>query len=473
MTLTAFAEALKTRNRGAINAAALDLIEQRANLGSQWQAIANVLMHHGEINAALRAIDLLVEASANDGHARFAQAAMLAQAGRLDAATTVINALPDAVPDKASNAFFRGTLALNRGDGAKARASLLDAVTVSPALGQAWLALSELVDFRAEAALFERLAAAARRPSRSPIDAASLGYALGRAHHQIGDYKAAFESFVAGATIISALRPPSPAPTEDEPGDWSPDLLARSHALIRRDTGRIVFVSGLPRSGSTLVEQILASHPDVAGGGELGLFRLLGEEIGGLDAASFTRWLDRGGDPDALVQTYFHLIDERFGAAGHIVDKSLEASNYMGLLLALFPQSAVIWMRRDAIDCGWSAFRTYFARGVEWSSDLGAIGRRLAREDRVFAGWRAAVGERITALNYETLVRDPEQQIARLAAAAGLPPDRAMFSPHDNARAVVTASVGQVRRQINLDGLGVADPYRAWLGPMIDAYCAA
>ncbi|MDQ3478010.1 MAG: sulfotransferase, partial [Pseudomonadota bacterium] len=126
----------------------------------------------------------------------------------------------------------------------------------------------------------------------------------------------------------------------------------------------------------------------------------------------------------------------------------------------------------DPLDNGWSAFRTMFARGAAWSWDLQHIGQRLAQEQRMVEHWAGAAADRITFVDYEALVRDPEPQIRSIAEAAGLSLDEQMLRPHVTQRAVATASVSQVREPINLKGLGVAQPYRQWLQPMVDAYTA-
>jgi hypothetical protein len=247
-------------------------------------------------------------------------------------------------------------------------------------------------------------------------------------------------------------------------------LIERAANLVSVDHSRVIFVTGLPRSGSTLVEQILVSHPDVHGGEELGLVRLLAQDIGGADAASFAAWLDRGGDPNDLVRLYLRLASERMGAEGRFVDKTLDPAGSMGLLMALFPSAPIFWMRRDPIDNGWSAFRTYFARGVDWSYDLTAIGHKLGRDERLFARWSAEWPDRITPVDYAALVDNPDDGIERIARAAKLDLHADQLAPHLTQRVVTTASVRQVREPINRKGLGVAEPYRPWLGTMIDAY---
>ena len=155
----------------------------------------------------------------------------------------------------------------------------------------------------------------------------------------------------------------------------------------RRGDPRPIFVTGLPRSGTTLVEQILASHSAVAGGAELSLFAILGRDIGGLTHRAYQAWRARGGDPQALRDLYHHLAAVRFPAPGRIVDKTLATSRHMGVIATLFPDAPIIWVRRAPHDCAWSAFRNYFLKGVEWSWSLDTIGDFFTQEDRLFAHW--------------------------------------------------------------------------------------
>jgi tetratricopeptide (TPR) repeat protein len=464
-------QGLSGGSRSQVNEAARELLALGAPLRQHWQPVSAALAHNGEVTLALKAMDQLVLAAGGSALTRYLRAALLAQSGRVDRADAEIRALPGDVPDPASNAYLRGTIALNRGDRQGAADQLRRAVALSPGSGQAWLALSEVADFRADPQLGRQLEDAWRATPAQAADHAQLAYAVGRMRHQLGLYQAAFEAFSAGAEARRLQQDPLDAADAAEP--WPRELIDEARTRITTDHSRAIFVTGLPRSGTTLVEQILASHPEVAAGEELGFFRILAEEIGGVDAGSFRRWMDRGGDPNALTALYLHLASERLGTQGRFVDKTVEAGNYMSLLLSLFPNAPIFWMRRDPIDNGWSSFRTYFAQGAEWSWRLEDIGRRLALEDSLLQHWTREGAGQITMVDYAALVQDPEDGIGRIAAAAGLTADERMFRPHETKRTVATASVSQVREPINLEGLGASDPYREWLGPMIDAYRGA
>ncbi|RZM33460.1 MAG: hypothetical protein EOP67_22250, partial [Sphingomonas sp.] len=121
----------------------------------------------------------------------------------------------------------------------------------------------------------------------------------------------------------------------------------------------------------------------------------------------------------------------------------------------------------------WSAFRTFFIHGLAWSYDLADIAHHMQLEDRLLAYWQARLGDRLLVVPYEALVDAPGEWTRRLLAHCGLAEEPGVFAPHETERAVATASALQVRRPINRDGLGVAEPYRAWLQPFVAAYQGA
>lgn len=471
--------ALAGRNREQVNSASRDLIAAKATLGAQWQAVANALASNGEWGLALAAVDRFAAETVGPA-ATYLKGNLLYWAGRFEQALAVLETLPVEAQPVASQRLadlnLRASLAFVVGRSEETRSYIAQALQLDPRSGQAWFTFAELADFRGrDAQARDRLERAFADGASIRGESTKLAHAVARMRHQLDDFAGAFAAYQKGADLFrsepgSAARPQPNLAAKSIA--FPAELIERVRSQITVPHDRVIFVSGLPRSGTTLVEQILVSHPDVTHGEELGFFRIVAHDIGGIDAANLTRWLDAGGNANRLVELYLHLADERFGAGGRFVDKTIEAGNYMGLLLALFPNAPMFWMKRDPIDNGWSAFRTMFASGAAWSWDLEHIGQRLAQEQRMIDHWSEFGGDRITFIDYEALVRDPEPHIRSIAEAAGLPLDERMFSPHQTERAVATASGSQVREPINLKGLGVADPYRQWLGPMADAFAA-
>ena len=237
----------------------------------------------------------------------------------------------------------------------------------------------------------------------------------------------------------------------------------------REPTARTIFVSGLPRSGTTLVEQILTSHSAVSDGGEINRLPLLAREIGGAAFPALAGHVARHGAAGA-ARLWAHWMQERFPAAGRIVDKSMETSRFLGLAAAVLPEAPIVWLRRDPLDCAWSCFRTHFLAGVPWSHDLADIAFRFRLEEQLMARWEAILGDRLLVVPYEALVADPGSWIRRILGHCGLAEEPQVFAPHANPRPVATSSVMQVRRPINRAGVGSAEPYRRFLAPFLEAY---
>lgn len=465
--------ALRARKRAAVNDACRRLIEGRAELGKQWKAIVGALLHNGELTLAQSAMEVWVEQSGNDPHVRYEQAALGAQVGQLGRAEQLLHAIGPDVPDVASNAYLHGTIATNLGRLDEARAHLRRAAHANPHSGQIWLALMKVGPDESDAK-----AALAAEPAMQAAPAperAAYCYALGNLHAARGDPPAAFAKFEAGAKLAGEFRPYDARTDRRDAdtvrSDWTSEAIEHAARPEERSgTGRPIFVAGLPRSGTTLVEQILASHSEVDGGDELGLLRLVEQDIRGTSPARIEQYVQTGGSVEALRDLHDHLLSERFPGNGRVVDKTLSASRQMGLIAILYPHAPIIWVRRDPLDCAWSAFRTWFARGVNWSFSLEAIAEHFQLEDALHRHWSGVLGDRILTVEYRALVEQPERQIERIADHCGLPFELSMVRPHETARAVTTASVTQVREPINRKGLGAAAPYRKFLQPFVDAY---
>lgn len=469
--------ALAAQDRAAANGAVTRLLDARAPLGGQWHKLAELMRVSGELTLALRAIDAFVVAMGKTPQALYSKVVLLTQAGRMAEAHDLLATLPAHVPDPAGRAYVLGNTAMALGRTEEARAYLEDAVRLKPGWGPAWLTLAAALPMAREPELAERLLADAPAAEKlHATDHARYRYALGKLHADRGEHEAAFTAFSHGARLLRGLTPYSRAGNarhaEAARTGFSAERLQSWRAMARRDTSRPIFVTGLPRSGTTLVEQILASHSTVADGAELNLAPHLAVRTGGVSGDVLQAFVDRGGQPDELAALYLHLLQERFGPEGRIVDKSVDASRFLGLIAAALPDAPLVWMRRDPLDNAWSCLRTFFIHGVAWSYDLGDIAHHFQLEDQLLAFWQERLGERLLVVPYADLVADPPAWTARLLTHCGLADEPGVHRPHETQRVVTTASAMQVRRPINRDGLGVAAPYRAWLQPFVDAYAA-
>jgi len=467
-------QALEANDLHRVNAVCFTLVEGKARLGQRWQTIARVLQTNGEYNAARTAMAFYVDAMSHAPLAVFEQAALLAQTGRLNEAWEAMQRVPPDVPDRAGHAYILGSIAINLGTVQAAQHHLQQALAANPLLGQALLSLAVSAKMdRANPLGDEIIAAEPRMESAPPLERAHFQYALGKVHFDRHQTDSAFRAFDTGAKLVAETRRYDAADDAHNASEccvgFTEGTISNLNKQVAVPSARPIFVTGLPRSGTTLVEQILVSHSGVVGGEELGQLPIVERGMGGREDQ---RLIDRlhASDPNALATHYLHLATERFGPGGRFVDKSLNSSRYMGLLASMLPDAPIIWMRRNPLDCAWSAYRTYFMMGIDWSWNLAHIAQHFKLEDRLHDYWTSVLGKRILTIDYEQLVADPEPLIRQIADHCSLEIEADMFTPHLLKRAVTTASVMQVRNPINTSAVNASDAYLDYLKPFKDGY---
>jgi tetratricopeptide (TPR) repeat protein len=389
-------------------------------------------------------------------------------------ARAALRLVPEDVPDRASHAHSRGTAALYLGEMEEAREQLELALRLRPQAGATWLSLAALVDFANEPELADRISASERSMEQAdPNERAIFYYALGKARADCGEHARAYAAFARGASHLkSALkysRHRDHGMTQEALIGYSAESITALARQQSERTSRTIFVTGLPRSGTTLVEQILTSHPAVSDGGEINRLPLLVKDIRGLSYRDVARHVDDVG-ASSVAQLWDHWMNERFPTEGRVVDKTINSSRVLGLAAALLPEAPLIWLRRDPLDCAWSCFRTFFGDCIGWSYDLQDIAFHFRLEDQLMSRWKDILGDRLLVVPYESLATEPEQWIRRILSHCALEEEPQVFAPHENRRAVTTSSAMQVRRPINRRGVGSAEPYREYMVSFSDAY---
>lgn len=233
-----------------------------------------------------------------------------------------------------------------------------------------------------------------------------------------------------------------------------------------------VFVVGMPRSGTTLVEHIAASHPDIHGAGELTAFARLREglaaAIGAPEDEGFpecARRLD-GASAGEIAEPHLMRLAEIGGGAARVTDKSPLNVFTVGMAAVLFPNARIVHCRRDTRDVGLSCFMQNFVAPFAWATDLGDIGRFHRAFETLMAHWRGTVPNPVLEVVYEDLVADAESQSRRLIEFLGLAWDDRCLAAHESRRTVRTASLWQVRRPVNADAVGRWRTYADGLAPL-------
>jgi predicted Zn-dependent protease len=436
-----------------------------------------VLYRQNKSAEPMREIErLLAEDPAHPGY-RSLHAALLARIGDYDGSIREYAALLQEHPAQPKLWMSHGHALKTAGRQAEAIEAYRQSTRLRPALGEAWWSLANLKTFRFgpddAAAMTRQLGAS----GLTEDDRLHLHYALGKALEDAGDHEASFRHFAAGARMRRAqLRYDAAANRE---------FVARCRELFtgaffeaRAGAGHPapdpIFVVGLPRSGSTLVEQILASHPQVEGTMELpdviAIARSLGNRHG--DGSHYLDALARLDAPQLrdLGQRYLDGTRiQRHTKTPFFVDKMPNNFAHLGLIHLILPNARVIDVRRHPMACGFSTFKQHFARGQNFSYDLGEIGGYYRDYVALMAHFDAVLPGRVHRVVYERLVDDIETQVRELLAYCGLPFDERCLRFFENDRAVRTASSEQVRKPIFRDAIGHWRNFEPWLAPMREA----
>jgi Flp pilus assembly protein TadD len=243
--------------------------------------------------------------------------------------------------------------------------------------------------------------------------------------------------------------------------------LAGSGAPSRRP----IFVVGMPRSGTTLVEQVLSAHPSVRGGGEL---RVMGQVIAEHSrlAGPFPDWAGALSQADCarLGRSYLDALGPETAGEARVTDKAVSNIEAMGLIHLCLPDATIVHCRRDARDAALSCFATRFSEGQAFAYDLMELGRYWRACEALMDHWRAVLPPGLVLeVDYETLVGDLEGQARRMIAHCGLAWDAACLAFHASGREVRTASATQVRQPIYASSIGRWRKYAHRLGPLIAA----
>jgi Tfp pilus assembly protein PilF len=432
----------------------------------------------GDYAAAERACRAAIEVDPAHAVAVHHLGAILVQEGRLDEARQWLIRAADIAPQNVVARRDLAVVCLFLGDLDAARAAFFQAVQLDPTAGQLLPTTVQLFPadrFPAEAkqliGLLERLAAEADQ--LSDVQQIDLFYGLGRARDAAGDHEAAFAAFARANAI---KRKGLVYSIDDHEAVLRRTAECFDSALLQRLAGagclseRPIFIVGMPRSGTTLVEQIIGAHPQVSAGGEILAMLQIVEHSKGPDGLAYPDWAPRlePADCQKVGETYLSQLPPPRPGEARFTDKRLENVQNLGLISVSLPNAPLIWVRRDARDCAWSCFSTQFLAGQPWSHDLEETGRYWRAQDALMRHWSAALPPgRLLEVPYEALVADLEGWARRIVAHCGLAWDPACLEFHMSRQAVRSASAAQVRQPIYDTSIGRWRAYERHLEPLL------
>lgn len=455
---------------------ALDLAP---GFGAARANLATVQYKQNRFADAAETLDaVLGEDPDNPAHANL-KAAALGRIGGYDEALALYEELTARFPDHAKLWMSYGHMLKTVGRQDDSIAAYRHAIGKEPGLGEIWWSLANLKTIRFDAA--DRAAMEAALVAAEPAgetrddDRLHLHFALGKAYDDAGEAEPAFRHYAAGNAIRAGQLGYDAADTTALVDTTIATCTAEFFAA-RAGQGDPapdpVFILGMPRAGSTLVEQILSCHSAIEGTMELPDIPALALGLGREAKGDGRRWVEAlaEADPGKLAEfgaTFLRgTAVQRKSAKPFYIDKLPNNWLYVPLIRLILPNAKIIDARRHPLDCCFSNFRQHFAKGQAFSYSLADMGAYYRDYVRLMAHVDAVQPGRVHRVIHEALLDDPEAEVRALLAFLDQPFEEACLAFHANARAVRTASSEQVRRPINRDGVGQWQPYDAWLGPL-------
>jgi len=399
--------------------------------------------------------------------------------GRIDESIAIMERVVADCPDDAPQWLVFGNLLREIGEQDRSIEAYRRSLAAYPGFGEGYWALANLKTYRftdAEIATMQQQLALlpAYGSGRKQLE-----FALGKAFEDAGQFAVSFEHYALGNTLQRATVDYDPAAATAYV-QRSKLLYAAGFFADRRAWGSEradpIFIVGLPRSGSTLLEQILASHSEVEGTRELpDLPALVMEPFkhrnSGVDS-EYPASIAEVGKTEIeqmaaryLVQTQAH----RPLGLPRFVDKMLANFSNVGVIQLMFPHAAIIDARRHPLACSFSCYKQLFSRGMNFSYDLGELALYYRDYVELMEHIDAVLPGRVHRVHYEQLVADPEREVRRLLDYCRLPFQPECLRFYQNPRAVQTVSSEQVRRPIYADAVDQWRSYEPWLGPLKDA----
>ncbi len=425
-------------------------------------------------------LERLLALAPDDERYRTMQAAAYSLLGRSERAIEILETLVGEFPRSEALWLNYGYALRGAGRYREAIDAYRKCIELQPGCGSAWLALADLKTYRFSDGEVEAMQIQAAREASPNEEHSRLEFALGKALEDGGDFAAAFRHYAHGNALRRTVVHYDSANTTR--------FVQLSQALYTREflaaragwgcqSGDPIFIVGLPRAGSTLLEQILASHSQVEGTRELSVVIRFAMDLGdrvqpGSSPATYQDSLAR------LTRAEFTALGERYLAQtrahrlrgrARFTDKMGANFQHVGLIHLMLPNARIIDARRSPLGCCLANFKQHFQGGAWFTYSLEDLGRYYRDYVRLMAHFDAVLPGRIYRVCYEDVVRDLEGEVRRLLDFLGLPFEEQCLRFHETRRSVATASSEQVRRPLYTEGVDQWRNFEPWLGPLKEA----
>jgi len=439
--------------------------------------VGRVQLKRGSHDLAEQACRMVLADDSGNVEALTVLAQIKHETDQYDEAVRLMEAAVQADPKNAEAANFLGVALKSVGRLDEARDQILHAIDINDKLFGAYANLNDLITFQADHPLVEKMERYLKEEDVNPARVLPLHYAYAKALDDTGRQELALSHYIEGGVIKRRQLNYVEAETFDFfnriIGTFSSDFI-KSAVFAGLQTERPVFIIGMPRSGSTLVEQILSSHPEVFGAGEVKYFsqslHVLRDRFPSLSRFPELVSELNEGKFKILADQYDALIAKGSGNKLRVTDKLLTNYFFVGLIHIIYPNAKIINTQRNPIDNCLSAFTKLFKDDMPHSYDLGELGRYYKKYEELMDHWRSVIpSDRLKTVYYENVVNDTERLARDLVDFIGLTWDESCLNFYKSSRPVKTASVAQVRKPIYKDSIDRWKRYGPKLQPLLEA----
>jgi Tfp pilus assembly protein PilF len=444
-------------------------------LGKTLHRIACAHDYPEFVNEALAALDEAIKRDPTNEDARGYKAAIQVQIRQLDAARTSYEQLVTVDPFGSYWVNY-GFLLKTVGDFGASVAAYRTAVALDPAYGAGWWGLANLKVARFFPADIERMEETLHRDNLPDEARIEIGFALAKALDEQKDYARAAARLREANDLRCVTRPPDPD-AEKPHAPFVTRVYTREFMQAREGWGHPapdpIFILGMPRAGSTLIEQILSSHPSIEGTEELFVLLQISAELAtahpGEQSADIVYGLARS-ELERLGERYIDLT-RRYRVTDRplFTDKNPANWQYTGLILNMLPNAKIIDARRNPMDCCFSNYWQHFQAGAHFSYSLRELGNYYADYIHCMRHLEEVAPGRVHKIIHDDLVDNFEHEVRLLLDYVGVPFDEACLRYYETERPIHTPSAEQVRQPINRSGFGRWRNYEPWLGELKDA----
>ena len=444
-------------------------IELKPTYAEAYFRLGTALRWRGNFAAAETALRRTVKLDPRSADALLGLGHTLAGLGSWEQTKSCIEKARRLKPRSASVLCALGWVASIEGRFEEAERQLREAVAVDPNCSEAW---AWLVDIRRMTPDDQEWLQVAERMLASglpPIEETKLRFAMGKYFNDLRNFPRAFKEYKAANELHKSVAPPYDRGACTRFADETISVYTRERLQKRAagacESAKPVLVVGMMRSGTSLMEQIIASHPDAAGAGELDFWNSLVHR----EKPSLKREVPDAPLARKIAESYLRVLDRHSPHASRVVDKAPANSDFLGLIHLALPNARFIYMRRDPIDTCLSCYFQEFASVLPFTLDLSDLAHYYREHHRLMTHWREVLPPgTLLEVPYEELTADQEAWSRKVIDFIGLPWDPRCLDFDKTQRAVVTASNWQVRQKIYSSSVGRWKNYEKYIGPLLE-----